>query len=85
MSYGYLQYLGIPISINVKKLNTGETTLNEFRYYVEDEFMTLSYGFDSYPEEGKAVKEVTFNFYEFNDNVYDIIKDTYKYDNKDTG
>jgi hypothetical protein len=73
MSYGYLKYLEASIDIDFSKLGNGETTLNEYRYYCDDELLTLSYGFDSYPEEGSTVNSVTFNFYPLNKNNYDII------------
>jgi hypothetical protein len=74
MEYGYLEYLEALIDINIDKLGTGATDLIEYKYYVEDEILTLNYGFDSYPEENKSVNFVKFDFFDIND-VKDKIKD----------
>lgn len=76
MKYGYLKYLENQISVDLSKLGSGITDLTEYRYYVEDQLFTLSYGFDSYPEEGKEVKSVTFNFYKFTNDIYNSIKNS---------
>jgi hypothetical protein len=70
MSYGYVQYLKSTLSVNMELLGTGVTNLNEYRYYVEENALTLSYGFDAYPEEGQSISSIKFNFYPFTDNNY---------------
>lgn len=74
MEFGYLDYLKTDIEVDFAKLGTGITELNEYRYYVEDQYLTLSYGFESYPEIGKKVKGVTFKFFELSrTNVNQIV------------
>lgn len=73
MKYGYLKYLSADIDIDLAKIGSGITNLTEYRYFVEDQLMTLSYGFDSYPQEGKKVNSVTFEFSKFDKTVYEAL------------
>lgn len=86
MEYGYIEYLGTSVNIDMDKLGKDITDLNEYRYYIEDSILTLSYGFDSYPNIGESVNSVEFNFYPFNDTNYKaLFLDGYDVDNDAEG
>lgn len=69
MKFGYLGYLAREITINLDKLGTGEIDLKGYKYYVNQNDVSLNWSLDAYPEEGKEIKYVSFNFYELNKTI----------------
>lgn len=66
MSYGELNYLQRSGVINLELLGTGEIQLSEWRYYINNNDMLISWGLDAYPREGELIKTVTFKFAPYN-------------------
>ncbi len=71
MPYGYLSWLKQSFQIDLNKLGTGYIHLSEYRYFVETNYIRLSWGLEAYPERNKKIQNVTFNFKELNQNVID--------------
>lgn len=69
MPFGTLDYLKQSFTINVDKLGSGDIDLKGYKYYWEEENIALNWSLECYPERNKSVKSVTFNFYEYNENV----------------
>lgn len=67
-------------SINLDKLGTGEIRLNIWKYYKNNEYIQLQYGFEAYPRRGEVFQNLRFEFYD----VYDQNKLVYtkQIDNK---
>ena len=76
MPFGILQWMEQNISINLSKLGTGSVDLVQYKYYVEDELVQLSWGLEAYPERNKSINNVTFNFYEINSDILTSIKNS---------
>ncbi len=74
MPFGILQWMEQNISINLSKLGTGSVDLVQYKYYVEDELVQLSWGLEAYPERNKSINNVTFNFYEINSDILTSIQ-----------
>lgn len=81
MNFGYLGYLTKEITINLDKLGTGEIDLKGYKYYVNQEDVILNWSLDAYPEEGKEIKQVSFNFYKLNQYVVNLINSNPIYKN----
>lgn len=82
MPFGILQWMEQNISINLSKLGTGSVDLVQYKYYVEDELVQLSWGLEAYPERNKSINNVTFNFYELDSTILgSITKSGQKIDN----
>lgn len=64
MPYGVLEDLTISGTIDFSKIGTGFTNLTEWRYYNDGEVSTLKWGMDAYPEQGKKITQVRFEFYD---------------------
>lgn len=65
MTYGKLKEFSISNTIDFSKLGSGEITLEEWRYYKQGDVMHLTFGLNTYEEEGKGVKEVSLEFYDY--------------------
>lgn len=76
MPFGILQWMEQNISINLSKLGTGSVDLVQYKYYVEDELVQLSWGLEAYPERNKSINNVTFNFYKLNSDILESIKNS---------
>ena len=76
MPFGILQWMEQNISINLSKLGTGSVDLVQYKYYVEDELVQLSWGLEAYPERNKSINNVTFNFYKLNSDILKSIKNS---------
>lgn len=60
--------------INFNLLGTGNIILNEWRYYIDNNNISINYGFDLNLLEGETVQTVTFQFYDvYYNKVYDKI------------
>lgn len=75
MPFGTLDYLKQSFTINVDKLGSGDIDLKGYKYWWEEENITLNWSLECYPERNKSVKSVTFNFYEYNEDVKEWIED----------
>lgn len=74
MEFGYMPWLKHSFSVNVNKLGTGETSLNEYRYFIDTDSVTINWGLDAYPEEGKTIDSVNFYYKELDEVVYNKLK-----------
>lgn len=52
-------------------INSGKMELNAWRYYVNNDRVLLTWGFESYPRENDVISEVSFSFY---DVAYNTLK-----------
>lgn len=52
-------------------INSGKMELNAWRYYVNNDRVLLTWGFESYPRENDVISEVAFSFY---DVAYNTLK-----------
>ena len=52
-------------------INSGKMELNAWRYYVNNDRVLLTWGFESYPRENDTISEVSFSFY---DVAYNTLK-----------
>lgn len=65
MTYGLLNGLKITGSINLDLLGSGLTTLNTWKYYINDGGNTdITWGMQSYPKYGEEIKKIIFDFIE---------------------
>lgn len=65
MTYGKLDGLKIVGSINLDLLGSGLTSLNVWKYYINDGGSTdITWGMQSYPKYGEEIKRVIFDFIE---------------------
>lgn len=66
MEFGYLKYLEQKLNIKLNKLGSGDTDLIEYRYYVENNNIIINWGLECYPEKGKQINSVNFQYAELN-------------------
>lgn len=66
MSYGILNYLTKRGEIDLNQIGTGLFGLSEWRYYVDNDNLLLSWGLNANPKPGFMVKGVTFHILEYN-------------------
>ena len=52
-------------------INSGKMELNAWRYYINNDRVLLTWGFESYPRENDTISEVSFSFY---DVAYNTLK-----------
>lgn len=64
MPYGYLDEYSINNFIDFDKIGSGIINLNEWRYYNDAEVSTLTFGLETYPEDGKGIKMIELEFYD---------------------
>ena len=64
MPYGYLEHLGVPLTIDFSKVGTNAIELTHWKYYNEGLLSTLTYGFDAHLANNYKVKQVAFKFYD---------------------
>ena len=57
--------------LNPDNINSGKMKLNAWRYYVNNDRVLLTWGFESYPRENDVISEVSFSFY---DVAYNTLK-----------
>lgn len=72
MPFGILDWLKQTFTIDLSLLGSGEIKLERYKYYVEEDIITLNYGISAYPELNKEISSVQFNFYSINDLVDQI-------------
>lgn len=70
MKYGedkvVLKSLQQSVIIDSSKLNTGELKMNQWKYYVDSNNITLRYGIESYPLYGQQIDRLSLEFYQLN-------------------
>ena len=81
MPFGILDWLKQTFTIDLGLLGSGEIKLERYKYYVEDNIITLSYGISAYPELNKEVSSVQFAFYSINDDLVRQINEGINIDN----
>jgi hypothetical protein len=64
MPYGYLEHLGVPLTIDFSKVGTNSIELTHWKYYNDGLLSTLTYGFDAHLANNYKVKQVAFEFYD---------------------
>lgn len=74
MPFGKLDYLKQSFSIDLDKLGNGDIDLKEYRYWYNQEGITINWALEAYPERNKQITEVKFNFYKFDANVKNWIE-----------
>ncbi len=63
MPFGCIDWLAVSGSINFNLLGSGVINLIEWRYYVSNTALTLSWGLEAYPEINKKIYSVSLEFY----------------------
>lgn len=66
MKFGELDYLTKKGTINFSEIGSGKISLDEWRYYVQENGFYLNWGLSAYPEKNKTIKQVSFTFIPFN-------------------
>ena len=51
---------------DVSKIGTGIHKINQWRYYYDNDFITLTWGMESYPAEGESIKVLQMEFLDYN-------------------
>lgn len=62
MNWGPVSYLAVTGQIDLDKLGSGFINLNQWRYYIEDNRATLTWGLEVYEEPGYYIDRVKFIF-----------------------
>lgn len=63
MSWGKVEFLKQIISIDLSKIGTGDINLTRWRYYNNEDSITLNWGLEIYQKDGYTTDSVLFNFY----------------------
>lgn len=66
MEFGLVDYLKESGSINFSLIGSGVTELSEWRYFKDEQSITLVLGLEVYPEKNKKVHMVKIDFYDIN-------------------
>lgn len=73
--YGNLDFFKQDIEVDLEKLNSGEVSIYQWRYFVEDSGVNLNWGLQSYPFIGTRLTNVQLEFY----NLSNPAEEPYKY------
>ena len=71
LKFGEIPDESVSGELNPDNINSGKMELNAWRYYVNNDRVLLTWGFESYPRENDIISEVSFSFY---DVAYNILK-----------
>lgn len=71
LKFGEIPDESVSGELNPDNINSGKMELNAWRYYVNNDRVLLTWGFESYPRENDAISEVLFSFY---DVAYNTLK-----------
>lgn len=71
LKFGEIPDESVSGELNPDNINSGKMELNAWRYYVNNDRVLLTWGFESYPRENDAISEVSFSFY---DVAYNTLK-----------
>lgn len=69
--FGEIPDENISGELNPDNINSGKMELNAWRYYINNDRVLLTWGFESYPRENDIISEVSFSFY---DVAYNTLK-----------
>lgn len=61
--YGNLNFFKQDIEVDLEKLNSGEVSLYQWRYFVEDSGININWGLQSYPFVGTRLTNVQLEFF----------------------
>lgn len=64
MKFGALSGLAVNSSINLSLLGSGIIKVNTWKYFCEQDSVTLTWGLEAYPRTGDEILEVKFIFYD---------------------
>lgn len=59
-------------TFEVAKIGTGIHNINQWRYYYEEDFITLTWGMESYPAEGESIRNLWMEFFDWEGNPVDF-------------
>lgn len=71
LKFGEIPDDSVSGELNPDNINSGKMELNAWRYYVNNDRVLLTWGFESYPRENDVISEVSFSFY---DVAYNTLK-----------
>lgn len=71
LKFGEIPDESVSGELNPDNINSGKMELNAWRYYVNNDRVLLTWGFESYPRENDVISEVAFSFY---DVAYNTLK-----------
>lgn len=71
LKFGEIPDESVSGELNPNNINSGKMELNAWRYYVNNDRVLLTWGFESYPRENDVISEVSFSFY---DVAYNTLK-----------
>lgn len=71
LKFGEIPDESVSGELNPDNINSGKMELNAWRYYVNNDRVLLTWGFESYPRENDVISEVLFSFY---DVAYNTLK-----------
>ena len=71
LKYGEIPDENVSGELNPDNINSGKMELNAWRYYINNDRILLTWGFESYPRENDTISEVSFSFY---DVAYNTLK-----------
>ena len=71
LKFGEISDESVSGELNPDNINSGKMELNAWRYYVNNDRVLLTWGFESYPRENDVISEVSFSFY---DVAYNTLK-----------
>lgn len=71
LKFGEIPDESVSGELNPDNINSGKMKLNAWRYYINNDRVLLTWGFESYPKENDVFSEVSFSFY---DVAYNTLK-----------
>lgn len=71
LKFGEIPDESVSGELNPDNINSGKMELNAWRYYVNNDRVLLTWGFESYPRENDVISEVSFSFYDI---AYNTLK-----------
>lgn len=71
LKFGEIPDESVSGELDPDNINSGKMELNAWRYYVNNDRVLLTWGFESYPRENDVISEVAFSFY---DVAYNTLK-----------
>lgn len=71
LKFGEIPDKNVSGELNPDNINSGKMKLNAWRYYINNDRVLLTWGFESYPRENDIISEVSFSFY---DVAYNTLK-----------
>ena len=71
LKFGEIPDENVSGELDPDNINSGKMELNAWRYYINNDRVLLTWGFESYPRENDIISEVSFSFY---DVAYNTLK-----------